>query len=195
MAEQETEFKYLLSLDDYQKVGQALGRPERERRFINRYFTVVGGTDRRDWVLRLRVEGERRELTLKIGREMAPGVFDSVEYNQLVDSEEPADWSETEPVRVLRAEVSTAPIVEQGESRNLRQLYPPPVRVGRVWELDKCELPQGRQFCELEVEVEAADVDSSAKLLMGWLESLGVSPQPSEKTKYARFLASLKGSG
>ena len=165
MAEQETEFKYLLSLDDYQKVGQALGRPERERRFINRYFTVVGGTDRRDWVLRLRVEGE------------------------------PADWSETEPVRVLRAEVSTAPIVEQGESRNLRQLYPPPVRVGRVWELDKCELPQGRQFCELEVEVEAADVDSSAKLLMGWLESLGVSPQPSEKTKYARFLASLKGSG
>jgi uncharacterized protein YjbK len=194
LAEQETEFKYLLSEEDYHKVAQALGRPERERRFINRYFTVVGGTERRDWVLRLRVEDDRRELTLKIGREIAPGVFDSVEYNQLVQSEQPVDWFETEPIAVLRAEVSTAPIVEQGESHNLRRLYRPPVKVGRVWELDKCELPQGLRFCELEIEVEVSDVDASAVLLSGWLDALGVVARPSEQTKYARFLASLEGS-
>lgn len=194
MAEQETEFKYLLSLDDYHKVAGALGKPERERRFINRYFTVVGGTERRDWVLRLRVEGERRELTLKIGREVTPGLFDSTEYNELVSSEDPTDWSQAEPFKVLRAEVSTAPVIEQGESRNLRQIYLPPVKVGRVWELDRCELPQGRQFCELEVEVESSDVDSSAKLLNDWLEALGVAARPSEKTKYARFLEALPAS-
>ena len=195
MAEQETEFKYLLSLDDYLKVAGALGKPEHERCFVNRYFTVVGGTARRDWVLRLRVEGERRELTLKIGREVAPGLFDSLEYNELVPSENPADWSQTEPFKVLRAEVSTAPVTEQGEARNLRQVYQPPVKVGRVWELDRCELPHGRQFCELEVEVKTSDVESSGKLINGWLDALGVSARPSEKTKYARFLASLKSPG
>ncbi|MCA9779454.1 MAG: CYTH domain-containing protein [Candidatus Eremiobacteraeota bacterium] len=192
MAEKETEFKYLLSAEDYRKVAEALGKPQGERRFINRYFTVEGGTERRDWVLRLRVEGSRRELTLKIGREVSPGVFDSVEHNQLVDSEDPEQWLQTDPLKVLREEVSIAPILVQGESRNLRRLYSPPVKVGRVWELDRCELPNGHEFCELEIEVEALELDASRRLLEGWLGKLEVAAGPSDKTKYGRFLASLE---
>jgi inorganic triphosphatase YgiF len=195
MAQRETEFKYSFSSSDYRKLREVLGQPTGERRFVNRYFTVEGGTERKDWVLRLRVEGSKRELTLKIGRELSPGMFDSVEYNQLVENADPETWQDAEPMIVLRREVSQAPIVLQGESRNHRLLFEPPVGVGRVWELDRCELPDGQEFCELEVEVEVETAEACSELevtLVGWLSQASVSIAPSQMTKYARFLASIK---
>ncbi|MFA7478961.1 MAG: CYTH domain-containing protein [Vulcanimicrobiota bacterium] len=195
MSQRETEFKYLLSATDYQKVLAGLGAPHRERVFVNRYFTVEDAPGRKDWVLRLRVEGSHRELTLKIGREIALGLFDSMEYSELVGSEQPGDWSNSEPIRVFRTEISPAPLRVQGESQTRRLLFSPPLEVGQVWELDSCCLPGGQEFFELEVETQAPGVEEQGRALKAWLESRGVRPRPSEMTKYARFLGSLESSG
>ncbi|HIB63833.1 MAG TPA: CYTH domain-containing protein, partial [Phycisphaerales bacterium] len=77
---QETEFKFLLTESQYRALVKELGPPLRSRRLINRFFVPARPVDRRDWVLRLRLEGEKKELTLKIGREIEPGLFDSTEY-------------------------------------------------------------------------------------------------------------------
>ncbi|MFA5506240.1 MAG: hypothetical protein WC423_12470, partial [Vulcanimicrobiota bacterium] len=136
-----------------------------------------------------------RELTLKIGREIALGLFDSMEYSELVGSEQPGDWSNSEPIRVFRTEISPAPLRVQGESQTRRLLFSPPLEVGQVWELDSCCLPGGQEFFELEVETQAPGVEEQGRALKAWLESRGVRPRPSEMTKYARFLGSLESSG
>lgn len=191
--EKETEFKFLLTGAEHQKLLECLEEPSRTRRFVNRYYTVNEILDRRDWVFRLRVEDDKRELTLKIGRELEPGLFDSQEFNQLVESENPADWQQTEPWIVLRREISQESIVLQGESVTERHICAPPIPVGHVWEVDLCTLPGGETFCELEIEVPASiDLDVSRRNVLEWLDSRGLRPKVSEKTKYARFLAAVK---
>lgn len=192
---QETEFKFLLADRDHESLLCLLGEPRRELRLTNRYFTLSEPVQRRDWVLRLRVtNGEAMELTLKIGREVQPGVFDSVEYTQPVTSVDPKDWVSTEPLEVLRREISTSPLRFQGELRNTRREFRAPIAVGEIWEVDSAELPNGETFHELEVEVEANDLESleaGRSDLERWLVSNGIAFRMSDKTKYNRFLLSL----
>lgn len=190
----ETEFKFLLSDSDYQSVCKALNPPLKEREFLNRYFTVDPPPQRKDWVLRLRVEGDSQELTLKIGREISPGVFDATELNEMVPNQSPSGWESTEPVRKFRDEISRQPLLLQGEAKNRRLVFAAPIKVGQEWELDRCELPGGSVFCELEVELEYSnpeDLSKKNQLVLEWLRGHGAEPLPSEKTKYARFLAAV----
>lgn len=192
MAERETEFKFLLSSFERDRLRVSLGEPVRVKTFVNRYYTL-NSSGRKDWVLRIREDSSNRVLTLKIGREVAPGVFDSVEYSASVGPEE-ASWESTEPMRVFREQISQDPISLQGEMGNRREVYRAPIDVGALWELDAAKLPNGEQFSELEVEV-VAELEGLAELrrrLESWLGSVGINPVPSAKTKYARFLASLE---
>jgi inorganic triphosphatase YgiF len=195
----ETEFKFLLSPAEYDTVKENLGAPLRERRFLNRYYTVSPvGEVRRDWVLRLRVENELKELTLKIGREVSPGLYQSTEYTRMVESEAPSHWDQTEPVLVLRREIGVSPLVLQGEARNVRLIYKAPVEVGRHWELDCTKLPDGTTFRELEIEIEAdtpQELEQSRNTLSEWFRAQGLELQPSEMTKYARFLRAIEEPG
>ena len=191
---QETEFKFLLTESQYRALVKELGPPVRSRSLINRYFVPARPVERRDWVLRLRLEGEKKELTLKIGREIEPGLFDSTEYNASVDSEEPRDWERYRPFQIFRQEISVEPLKVQGESRTLRTVFRPPVAVGEAWEVDRCELPGGKVFCELEIEVDDCQpFKVQREALLDWLRGVGIEPEVSSKTKYARFLeATLK---
>jgi uncharacterized protein YjbK len=191
----ETEFKYSLEHGEYDAVRVRLGEPQFERHFANRYFGVEGGTERKDWVLRLRVAENEKELTLKIGRELSPGVFDSQEYNSSVTADCPLAWEAEEPIRVLRREISRQPLICLGESINQRSVFQAPVQVGRLWELDRTQLPGGKTVYELEVEVAMKEdrLDAMRERLEGWLADAKVSIAPSSKTKYARFLAALQG--
>lgn len=187
----ETEFKYLLRAADYDALRSALGAPLKERTLVNRYFALQEPTERKDWVLRLRLENDARELTLKIGREIGPGLFDSQEFNATVFTEDPTDWEQTTPLQMFRSEISTDAVSVQGESRTVRSVFVAPIEVGRYWELDRCELPDGSVFCELEVEVSADDLELKKAALNEWLLAQGVAPQVSNKTKYRRFLDSV----
>lgn len=194
MAERETEFKYLLSEQDSQALRRCLGEPLKSREFVNRYYAVRGGSDRRDWVLRLRVEGDNKTLTLKIGREVAPGVFDSQEYSARGVSESPGSWEEYEPLKVLRREISSGALYLQGEMENRREVFLAPCDVGRNWELDLALLPGGVELRELEIEVqgESEGLEELRGRLEAWFFEQGLSPSLSETTKYARFLGCLK---
>lgn len=194
MAEQEIEFKFELEQSAYLTLTQRLGRPTDERRFANCYYTVPKNT-RRDWVLRLRCEDEHKELTLKLGRLVSTGLYESMEYTAMVETRDPDGWLDTEPIRVLRQEISSEPLIYQGESRNHRLLFDAPIEVGRTWEVDHCELPNGEEFYELEVEVqgeEPPDIEELRGRLLHWLDACGIAVKPSTTTKYKRFLASCR---
>jgi len=191
----EVEFKYLLTEEQFELLCQALGTPERTRELTNRYFTVEGGSERRDWVLRLRLQGGQRELTLKVGSRTSTGLFQSVEFNHKVHSSSPEDWEQTEPLREFRRRISEAPLEFQGESRTTRMVFAAPIEVGEKWELDRVVLPGGAGFFELEVETavpEECDLENQRERLLLWLKERGIEPEPSEKTKYARFLSALQ---
>jgi adenylate cyclase class IV len=195
LTEQETEFKYQLTPTAHLNLTELLGSPRKERRFTNRYYTVANN-NRRDWVLRLRVEDQSKELTLKIGRVLSSGIYDSVEYSEFVNSAEPTEWNDTEPIRTLNREISEEPVELQGEARNQRLVFDAPLPVGREWEVDRCELPDGEVFYELEVEVHTnalPEISVLREKLEHWLKERGIPIQPSQTTKYRRFLASLPG--
>ncbi len=172
---------------------RCLGEPKEIREFVNRYYSLAESDRREDWVLRTRQEAQELVLTLKIGREISPGVFDSIEYSAKVFGDT-GDWEGTEPMRRFRQEISQGAVSLQGEMRNRREIYRPAVEVGRAWELDLAILPSGEQFSELEVEV-VVENDSLPVLrerLEGWIRECGVEPRPSTETKYARFLKALR---
>lgn len=195
MAERETEFKFLLSETEHSLIvsGASLLR---ESSFVNRYFEVEDSIDRTDWVLRLRMRDDKSILTLKIGREIGPGLFDSQEFSEPVKSLESEHWENTEPMRVLRKEISQKPLRLKGEIKNTRTVIEAPVGVGREWELDRVVFPNDEILHELEIEVvyeSSEQLAHSREEVESWLNSLGIEPRPSLKTKYGRFLESLGG--
>ena len=192
MACRETEFKYVLEPAQSERLRAALGAPLESRRFSNRYYTLSGERQRKDWVLRVRQDESRAVLTLKIGREVSPGVFDSMEYSADV-SGGPESWEGSEPMQVFRREISEEPVHFQGEMQNLRECFRAPVAVGEVWELDSATLPDGSGFSELEIEVKAEleELPSLRVAVEQWLEEQGVTPVAGTLTKYARFLAAV----
>lgn len=192
MTERETEFKYLLSAQGFQRLTASLGPARSSRKLVNRYYVPREATSRRDWVLRLRLYEDGNELTLKLGREVEPGLFDSMEYSAKDVAEDPAGWEGLEPLQIFRREVSAAPLMVQGESVTHRQLYSPPVKAGKGWEVDRCQLPDQADFCELEIELaQGQEPESSRQLVESWLKTSGVEFEPSRKTKYARFLEAV----
>lgn len=192
MAERETEFKYVLEPSQSESLRAALGAPLESRRFSNKYYTLSGERQRKDWVLRVRQDDSRAVLTLKIGREVSPGVFDSMEYTAEV-TDGPESWEDSEPMHVFRREISAEPVHFQGEMQNLRECFRAPVAVGEVWELDSATLPDGTGFSELEIEVKAEleELTLLRATVERWLESCGVPPVAGTLTKYARFLAAV----
>lgn len=194
MGQRETEFKYSLDSKSLEKLLSRLGEPVRERRFVNRYYSVEEQIARKDWVLRLRQEDQVGELTLKLGREIKPGVFDSMEYSAQVEAGDVECWEATEPLQVLRREISTSALILQGEAFNHRRVFRAPIDVGQWWEVDSTLLPNGASFHELEVEVSSHTPDELGKFsdkLRAWLEESEVGCEASDKTKYARFLQAI----
>lgn len=199
MAQKENELKYELCQESYHALLAAtdsLGEPQR---FSNTYFHVEEETGRRDWVLRLRRRaGEGGgELTLKVGRQTSPGTFSSVEYTAQVHSATPADWEETEPMRVFRQEISRGAVVCQGQTLNERQVVRAPLGPVPGWEVDRTELPNGKICFELEIEY-PPDISPTPEQLSGfraqieeWLFDQELKSSTSTKTKYRRFLEAI----
>jgi hypothetical protein len=201
VAQIENELKYELDQAAYERILSLLPAAAPPKEFSNVYFEARGGEGRRDWNLRLRqVAPPGGELTLKVGRETSPGVFCATEYTAQVDSDEPTDWEDTEPMRALRQAVASGPVTRQGEIRNRRCLLTAPFGPVANWELDRAELPGGSAFHELEIEYSAQDSPSAEDIarfrrqLEEWLRANNLPVQSSRKTKYRRFLESLSGS-
>ncbi len=197
MTERETEIKLLLSQSGAEKLSSILGEPIREKTLVNQYFVAQAAVERRDWVLRLRSEGDKRTLTLKIGREVAPGLFDSIEVSEQVTETEPVHWESTSTLRRFREEISNAPIRLLGETKTLRRVCRAPLAGARFWEIDQTLYPDGTLFWELEIEIcsdqgQPSDGSSLPEMIREWLVQHGIENSPSRKTKYARFLDSLK---
>jgi hypothetical protein len=199
MADRETELKYELSEAAYHALLAARPVGGAPAAFSNAYFTTEGEQPRRDWVLRLRQRpGETGgELTLKVGRQLSPGSFSSMEYSARVSSDQPADWEETEPLRVFREEISRQPLLCRGRSDNERRLVRAPLGPVPLWEVDRTSLPNGKLFHELEIEF-PPDRAPTPELLSGfraqleeWMFQQELPAVPSRKTKYRRFLEAI----
>ena len=199
MAQQENELKYELSEESYHSLLGLLSQEGETLSFFNAYFVASEDTGRRDWVLRLRRSGDEGagELTLKVGRQTSPGAFSSTEYTAEVQSDQPADWEETEPMRVFRQEISKVAIVPQGRARNERKIVQAPLGPVRQWEVDRTELPNGKVCYELEIEY-PPDVSPSPEQIAGfraeleeWMFEHSLKATASSKTKYRRFLEAV----
>jgi hypothetical protein len=191
----ENELKYELDEPSYQRLLERLAPLGKPLVFRNIYFACSLDSGRRDWVLRLRRgSSDPGELTLKIGGEVSPGTFRSIEYTAAVLGVDPTRWEDTEPLRVLRSEVSRSPLVLQGEAHNERWLLAAPLGPVPRWELDRTTLPGGKTCYELEIEYPAGssptvqEVGAFRGQLQDWLAAQGVSAGASRKTKYRRFL-------
>ena len=199
MAASEDELKYELSERGYHRLLEFATPLGEALRFRNLYFQAAEPVERRDWVLRLREQQDGAwELTLKVGREVAAGMFSSVEYTTDVRSDDPADWVGTEPLEVYFQEISKSLPVFQGMSQNTRSRVVAPVGPVKRWEVDRTVLADGSIFHELEIEWEpgvrpsVSEVAAFRIALEQWMEEQGMGPvQPSRKTKYRRFLDSL----
>lgn len=199
MAQKERELKYELSETAHERLLELCEPLEEVREFSNLYFEAGEPVERKDWVLRLRREGDDGgELTLKIGRELAPGMFSSTEYTARVSGAEPETWEGTEPYRVFLQEISGRAPRLQGASHNQRHLLKAPIGPVGSWELDRTSLPDDSVFYELEIEWDsgsepsAEEVSAFREELEQWLESNDLGPaRPSRKTKYRRFLDAL----
>ncbi len=197
--QQENELKYELEEESYHRLLGLLRPLSEASDFSNIYFQAATETGRRDWVLRLRRFGRELggELTLKIGRQLSPGAFTSVEYTERVGSADPLQWEGTEPLRVFREEISSGPVLLQGEARNQRRLMAAPVGPVEGWEVDRTELPNGVICHELEIEYppEARptpeELQGFRMLVEEWLFEQDIVPRASDRTKYRRFLESL----
>lgn len=195
MTERETELKYLLEATTHEQLPALLGPALASKSLVNRYFVPDQPSERQDWVLRLRtVEGAGNELTLKMGREVSPGIFDSLEHSCRDVATDPSNWEDLEPLKLFRKEISSRPLICQGESRTQRLVFGAPVEAGTAWELDVCTLPGGQRFAELEIELTPAQserLEHSRSLVESWFHEQGVRFEVSRKTKYRRFLEAL----
>lgn len=202
MAQSENELKYELTESSYQRLLELAPHLGEPLLFRNIYFKAAEAVERRDWVLRLRTQQDgASELTLKIGREVSPGMFASTEYSCEVSSDRPCDWVSSEPLEVYFREISTALPVLQGEAQNKRSCIAGPLGPVSRWEVDRTVLADGSIFFELEIEWEEDQRPSTLEVaefrrdLEFWMDEQGLGPiSPSRKTKYRRFLDSL-GSG
>lgn len=200
MAQGEQELKFFLSESAYGRILELCQPTSPPLRFSNLYFQSAEPVERADWVLRLRrSEGDDGgELTLKVGREVSPGMFRSTEYSAQVDSADVIAWQGTEPLRVFFDEVSPLLPVFRGASHNIRQVVRAPLGPVALWELDRTSLPDASVFHELEIEWQSdaeptvEEVAAFRVELEEWFASQGFSEiTPSRKTKYRRFLDSL----
>lgn len=199
MATPENELKYELSETAYHYLLASLSPEGEAQVFRNAYYAVETDVGRRDWVLRLRQREASvgGELTLKVGRQVSPGSFSSVEHTALVQSDLPADWEETEPLRVFRQEISSEALVCRGAAKNERRLLTAPLGPAPLWELDCTTLPNGKVFYELEIEFPPETAPTAEQIagfraeLEEWMFDQGVQAVPGKKTKYRRFLDSI----
>ncbi len=199
MAQSENELKYELTELAYTRLLELAPLLAEPLFFRNIYFKSAEPVERRDWVLRLRTQQDgRSELTLKVGREVSPGMFSSTEYSCVVASDIPGDWAGSEPLEIYLREISPLLPVLQGEAQNLRSCVVAPLGPVSRWEIDRTILADGSYFFELEIEWEAHQQPSALEVaefrraLEGWMDEQGLGPVSlSRKTKYRRFLDSL----
>ena len=196
--ERETELKFLVGEEAVEQLKADLGEPSRHLVFLNEYYTILPKSERRDWVLRCRKFESQSVLTLKIGREVQPGVFDSTEYSDTVVSDNIADWEEFSVMKVFREQVSTQAIQLQGAVKNERTVFETPLAFGKYWELDRTQYPQGVTVHELEVEIpygSEEELEGRSREIRDYLAERGIEAKPSRMSKYARFLEALQDSG
>jgi hypothetical protein len=198
MAQRENEIKYELTEQSYQALLSILPAVGEPKLFTNVYYKAALESGRRDWVLRLRrqdnEEGAPGELTLKVGRQTSPGAYSSMEYTAFVNSSDPADWEDTEPLRIFRQEISQAAILAQGQASNQRQVVQAPLGPAPHWEVDSTLLPNGKRAFELEIEFPTETAPKAEEMagfqaqVEEWMFDNDVRVTVSTKTKYRRFL-------
>lgn len=195
----EYELKYELTEAGYRALLAELEVEGAPNFFRNTYYTVAATTSRQDWVLRLRSWSEGpAELTLKVGKREPSGLFSSVEYTAVVTSNRPREWENSEPLRVLRADLTREELKEEGSIDNVRYRMRPPFGPAPYWELDHARLSLTEELFELEIEYPAEKVPPLEEIMVfeqeltRWVQGLGVTFEASRKTKYQRFLEALK---
>lgn len=194
----ENELKFELTKSDYQALLDLLPRAKEADVFSNCYYTVADDKKAKDWVLRLRQRpGQAGELTLKMGRKLKDGLYSSSEITARVNGINPLDWETSEPVKALRAQVSSKPIIAVGSISNKRQLLSAPLGPAQYWELDRAVYPNAQTLYELEIEYPQHSPPSQEAFISfqeevsSWAKAQGLSLKPSLKTKYQRFLEAI----
>lgn len=194
-AHRECELKFrILSVADFLELrdGPRWGARRSPQEQVNHYLDTRDLLlARRRILLRIREEGSWR-LTLKVGREVSPGNFDSLEIehelserdaSRCLERPESLLDLELQAIRELRGRVGCPPLVRIGTLRNER------VRRdvdGWVLEVDRMRLPDSSELHELEMETEA--VEAARAWVRREIEGRGIRLEPLRKTKLERLL-------
>jgi uncharacterized protein YjbK len=191
----ERELKFHIgSLDDFLALRDAadLGTRGQPIRQVNRYFDTSDLLLAGQGIMLRAREAEQCYLTLKCGREVSAGTFDSQEFESVI--------SRSCLLAALESPVSLLDLNVPAIGELTRRVGRPPLEVagtlvnerlrrefqGRVLELDRMTFPDESENYELEMET---DDLASARL---WLEELlrarGVRFEPQTLTKFEQLL-------
>jgi len=202
----ERELKYSIPrVEDWRAIRDApdwgeRGSPEVHRNF---YFDTEGrDLVRNGSLLRIRVSGAACVLTLKHGREVTPGYFDSAELEAQVAPEAlesavalPASLLDLdmEPIRELLRLHGRPALVFLGtlENERVRRRVEAGGAGELVLEVDRMRFPDGSEAHELEIEVGADQADPAAEWILDKARRRGIRLEPERATKLERFLAWL----
>jgi uncharacterized protein YjbK len=194
-AQRECELKFQIpSAADFVELrdGSRWGTPGTPKQQVNHYFdTRELLLAKQRILLRIREEGAWW-LTLKVGKEVSPGNFDSLEVeHELPETDAARAFArpetlldmELEAITELRKRVGRPPLVEIGALRNER------VRRevdGWVLEIDRMCFPDSSELYELEMETEA--VEAARAWVRREIEARGIRLEPLRQTKLERLL-------
>jgi uncharacterized protein YjbK len=198
----ETELKYAIrDRGDFLDLRDAAPWGEREEpeSQINDYFdTVALALASRRILLRIRSRGrgkadEPAVLTLKYGREVAEGLFDSMEVECTIDglTREAARSApesllalDVPPIIELRSLVGKPRLALAGSlstERTRRRIQ------GLVLEVDRLQFPDGSEAYELEVET--CEPEAARRKVEALAVARGIRLDPLRVTKFERLLA------
>jgi uncharacterized protein YjbK len=190
-AEREVELKFkIASREDFLDLRDSprWGSRGSEERQVNHYFDTVDLLlVKSGAMLRIREEGDCT-LTLKCGREVSPGLFDSREIESPVGLkilkaavEEPRSLLELalDPIRELEARFGLPPLVFVGALVNERVRRE---HCGFHLDVDRLVFPDRSEEYELEIETHEPD------RVMEWVSQLGLWLEPQRLTKLERLL-------
>jgi len=161
---------------------------------VNHYFdTAESRLLRSRILLRIREVKGTFVLTIKFGREVRPGYFDSLELEAEIErglalaaASEPDALlrSPLEPIAELLRRTGPLQLISVGRLTNER------VRreaAGHVLEVDRMQFPDGSESHELEIETE--DAAGAAEWIQGEAARAGLLLEPMSLTKLEQLLA------
>lgn len=192
---QEIELKVrLVGRGDYERLCARLGEPDETREQVNHYFRSADGRIPGDQgVIRIRVEGGRAVLTVKLGGWVTDGLVRAREIEEAWQGDPDALPPPSEAfwqggyrgMAALEARFGRRfGLVWAGAMHNRRRVHR--TGDGLCLELDASRYPDGEE--DFEVEVETPDPEGVRSRLLALLDAAGVRHAPQTRTKYQRFL-------